>query len=289
MNPYTLPDTDLEALLQDDTPCGDATTHTLGIGSRRGRMVLRARYAMTLCGSEEAARMGVLRGLNVDGPVLPSGSHLDAGTAFLSLSGPADALHAVWKTAQTLVEYLSGIATCAAELLAAARRAHPDAGVVCTRKNFPGTKRAALKAILCAGASPHRISLSETLLIFPEHRAFLPPDESPAATLAHLRRQWPERPVVVEVAQAADALAWAAAGVDILQLEKMSPDTVAALHAQISAGPGHPRLAAAGGITPANAEAYVRAGARILVTSAPYFAPPKDVAVTLTPADEPRS
>lgn len=289
MNPYTLPDADLEALLQDDTPCGDATTHALGIGRRPGRMVLRARYAMTLCGSEEAARMGLLRGLRVEGPVLPSGSALEAGTPFLTLAGPADALHAVWKTAQTLVEYLSGIATCAAELVAAARRADPDAGVVCTRKNFPGTKRGALKAILCAGASPHRVSLSETLLIFAEHRAFLPADEPPAATLARLRRQWPERPVVVEVADADAALAWAAAGADILQLEKMPPDAVAALHARLPAGPGRPRLAAAGGVQPGNAEAYVRAGARILVSSAPYFAPPKDVAVTLTPADEPRT
>ncbi len=41
---------------------------------------------------------------------------------------------------------------------------------------------------------------------------------------------------------------------------------------------------AAGGINSANAEAYARAGADILVTSAPYFAPPRDVAVTITAA-----
>jgi len=29
MNPYTLPDTALEALLHDDAPCGDATTQAL--------------------------------------------------------------------------------------------------------------------------------------------------------------------------------------------------------------------------------------------------------------------
>jgi len=39
---------------------------------------------------------------------------------------------------------------------------------------------------------------------------------------------------------------------------------------------------AAGGINSANAEAYARAGADILVTSAPYSAPPRDVAVTIT-------
>ena len=47
------------------------------------------------------------------------------------------------------------------------------------------------------------------------------------------------------------------------------------------------RLAATGGITLANAPAYAQAGADLLVTSAPYFAAPRDVAVTLAPATAP--
>lgn len=278
MNPYTLPDAYLEALLLDDTPCGDATTFALGIGGQAGRLVFRARYEMVVCGSEEARRMGELRGLLPIGAFAASGQTLPAGAEILTLAGEAAALHAVWKTAQTLMEYLSGIATSAADILAAARRGDPEAGVVCTRKNFPGTKAAALKAVLCAGASPHRLSLSETLLVFAEHRAFLD-NTSPAETMAKLRRQWPERAVVVELASETEAVRWAEAGADILQLEKLSPEAVARIHALI---PGT-RIAAAGGVNAANAEAYARAGARILVTSAPYFAPPRDVAVTLSP------
>ncbi len=41
------------------------------------------------------------------------------------------------------------------------------------------------------------------------------------------------------------------------------------------------RIAAAGGIDAGNAATYAEAGAHILVTSAPYFAHPRDVAVTL--------
>lgn len=278
MSPYTLPDRFLESLLHDDTPCGDATSFALGLAGQPGRLLCRARYDMVLCGSEEAIRLGQLRGLRPVGPVRASGERLAAGDAILCLEGEAGALHAVWKTAQTLMEYLSGIATATAEIVAAARRGDPQAGVVCTRKNFPGTKAAAMKAVLCAGASPHRVSLSETLLIFAEHRAFFP-DDSPAAMVERLRHQWPERSVVVEIADEAEAIAWAAAGADILQLEKMPVEAVARLHAEL---PGT-RIAAAGGVNAANAEAYARAGARILVTSAPYFAPPRDVAVTLSP------
>ncbi len=274
MNPYTLPDHKLERLLGEDVPAGDATTFALDIGQRPGRIVFRARHAMTVCGSEEALRLGELRGLSRVGELAASGTALQPGETILSLAGEAGALHTVWKTAQTLMEYLSGIATATADIVAAARSAKPDCAVVCTRKNFPGTKAATVKAVLAGGASPHRLSLSETLLVFAEHRAFLA--ESPAVTLARLRRRWPERSIVVEVADENEALAWA--GADILQLEKWPVDAVAALHARLP----EIRLAAAGGVNAGNAAAYARAGAAILVTSAPYFAGPRDVAVSIS-------
>lgn len=280
MSPYTLPDSTLEALLADDAPQGDATTFALGIGDQAGRMVFRARYDMVLCGSEEARRMGELRGLKASGLIAASGTPLQAGQIILTQEGSASGLHMVWKTAQTLIEYLSGIASSAAAIVAAARVANPDISVACTRKNFPGTKAAAIKAILCGGASPHRLSLSETLLVFAEHRAFLDND-APANAIRRLRRQWPERAIVVEVGSEDEALLWARAGADILQLEKLSPAAVTHLRQTLGDCPA--RIAAAGGINSANAEAYARAGADILVTSAPYFAPPRDVAVTLSP------
>jgi molybdenum transport protein len=275
-NPYTLPDPELERLLGEDAPAGDATTFALDIGNARGRLDFRARYDMVVCGSEEARRLGELRGLQALGEFAASGTPRLPGELILSLEGDAAALHVVWKTAQTLMEYLSGIATATAAIVAAARRGDPDCAVVCTRKNFPGTKAATVKAVLAGGASPHRLSLSETLLVFAEHRAFL--SETPAATVARLRRRWPERAIVVEVADDREAKAWAAAGADILQLEKWPVEAVDRIVRQL---PGT-RIAAAGGINATNAKAYARAGSRILVTSAPYFAGPRDVAVTLS-------
>ena len=279
MSPYRLDDASLEALLGEDAPQGDATTAGLGIAGQAGRMEFRARGPMTLCASEEAARLGELRGLRICGPVRHSGERLDAGETILAFAGEAGALHQVWKTAQTLIEYLSGTASACTAILDAARRINPEIGLACTRKNFPGTKRLSLKAVLCAGASPHRLSLSETLLVFAEHRSFLGA-EAPAASLRRLRRQWPERLIVVEVSDQAEALSWAEAGADILQLERFTPEALADLKNALGAG-GRPRLAAAGGVNAQNAAAYAAAGADLLVSSAPYFAPPRDVAVSL--------
>lgn len=281
MNPYTLSDPELLALLHDDAPCGDATSHALGIGRQYGEMSFHARQAMTLCGIEEAQRMCELQGLHVLASGAASGDPLVAGEFILRVGGPASALHLAWKSAQTWMEYLSGIASSTTTIVAAARTANPAASVVCTRKNFPGTKRGAIKAILSGGASPHRLSLSETLLVFAEHRAFLA-GETPSESIARLRHQWPKRAIIVEVADLAEALAWSTAGADILQLEKCPAEEVA----RIAGATAHTRcrLAAAGGIHADNAAHYVRAGANILVTSAPYFATPRDVAVSIKQA-----
>lgn len=87
--------------------------------------------------------------------------------------------------------------------------------------------------------------------------------------------------LAVEVADVTEALLWAQAGADVLQLEKFSPDAVAACHAALDSRDvkARPLLAAAGGICAGNA-AYVAAGADVLVTSSPYGAPPRDVQVT---------
>jgi len=122
----------------------------------------------------------------------------------------------------------------------------------------------------------HRNGLSETLLVFAEHRLFLG-QERPIETVARLRRQCPEKRVVVEVTSVEEALAWADA--DVLQLEKLPPDQVAEIATALADRSSDTVIAAAGGINADNAEAYARAGARLLVTTAPHLAPPRDVQV----------
>ena len=74
----------------------------------------------------------------------------------------------------------------------------------------------------------------------------------------------------------------AKAGAEIVQVDKMSPEQVAAVSKALAALTPRPLLAAAGGINAANAAAYAAAGADLLVTSAPYCAPPRDVKVEIS-------
>ncbi|MBK9613966.1 MAG: ModD protein [Uliginosibacterium sp.] len=267
----------LAKMLAEDVPHGDLTTEALGIGDQAARMIMSARHAMCLCGSEEAARLIELAGGEVTGCVASS-ARLAGGEVLLSARGSAASLHRAWKTAQTLVEYLSGIASAAADILQTLKQAGFDLPLACTRKNFPGTRALSVKAVQAGGAVAHRLGLSETLLVFPDHRVFVDNAALPAR-LAQLRRRAPEKKLVIEVATIDEALHLAECGADVLQLERFSPEELQACKEAVQSRGLHVLLAPAGGVTVQNAVAYARAGADFLVSSAPYFAPPRDVKV----------
>ncbi|MFA5082793.1 MAG: ModD protein [Hydrogenophilaceae bacterium] len=272
-----LSDAELARLLAEDAPYGDLTTDQLGIGGRPAALTFSARTAMTVCGTEEAARMFELAGARAR-IAAPSGAGAGADGLLLSAEGSAAALHRVWKTAQVLVELYSGVASGVAAIVGALRGAGFDTPLACTRKHFPGTKAMAVKAVRCGGAGMHRLGLSETLLLFHEHRLFL--DETAAETVARLCNALPERQLVVEVSDAEAALVWAGAGVPVLQLERFSPEQVRALKEALAMRRLTTLLAVAGGVRVDNAVVYAVAGADVLVSSAPYYAPPRDVRVS---------
>jgi len=276
---------ELEALLADDIPYGDLTTDALGIGAIVGVMRFTARDQMVLALVEDAAALIELAGCRVE-LFAGSGAVLDKGAPILSADGPASALLRGWKVAQTLIEIWSGVATEAHAIVRAARTVAPNIPVACTRKNVPGTKRFAVAAVKAGGAVMHRLGLSETVLLFPEHRAFL--GHMPLADMVErLRRAAPEKRLVVEVTTLDQAVAAAVAGFDVIQAEKFAPEQIAVLVARMTAltsMPARPIIAAAGGVNAGNAAAYAAAGADVLVTSAPYLARPRDVQVSITPA-----
>lgn len=205
MTRLKLSDRVLESLLDDDVPFGDLTTHVLGIGAKPGRITFAARDRMVVACAEEAARLLELAGARVS-TVAESGAELAPGRAILEATGSAEALHCGWKVAQTLVEYASESPRRRGGS-SRRRAARPDIPVVCTRKNMPGAKAVAIKAILAGGATPHRLGLSETILIFAEHRAFLD-RQSAAETIDRAHRTAPEKKIVVEVSSLDEALTW---------------------------------------------------------------------------------
>jgi molybdenum transport protein len=278
-----LPDSDIERFIEEDVPYGDLTTHLLGIRDCPGRIVFSTREETTLCCTEEAVRLLQKCGAAVVS-CMPSGTKLPAGIEFLTADGSAQALHAGWKVALNLLEYASGIASRTQRIVEKSRAINPDLSVVTTRKSFPGTKKIAIKSVTTGGALPHRLGLSETVLVFRQHTAFLGGLDSFLATMTELKRKVPETKIIIEANTAAEALLIARSGADIVQLDKILPaeltDTVAAIR---TANPDI-LISAAGGINESNAAEYAATGVDIIVLSSVYFGKPSDIGVTINPA-----
>ncbi len=280
---HHIPDSVLQALLAEDIPYGDLTTRSLEIGEKTGHIAFSARDRMVACCTEEAVRLLEMLGARA-WLLVPSGRTVAAGTPLLEGEGRAEAILAGWKVAQTLVEWTSGVATAVRAIIDAARTVDPAAIVACTRKAVPGTRALSAKAICVAGATMHRCGLSDTILLFPEHRVF-GGEDALKRQVTELRRRNPERSIVVEVKSIEDALIARDCGANVLQLEKFPPLEVARLTNLLTNSEGpQPVIAAAGGVTAANAADYAHAGAQVLVTSSPYTARPADVQVTITQA-----
>ncbi len=275
-----LDDNTLLSYLKEDAPYGDLTSRSLTLPDGVAMMRFQARGDMTLCGVEEAGRLLALIGCQVKAHG-GSGDRLKAGQLILEASGTAEQLLLGWKVAQMLMEWSSGVATATSRLVANARAVNPAVVVACTRKAIPGTRILSAKAVLAGGASLHRTGLSDTLLLFPEHRNLSTAGaDALAQQIAQLKTTCPERSLVVEVKTQAEALAAAESDADVLQLEKFPLAEIQTLMQDLPAD-NRPKIAVAGGIHADNAADFAATGVEVLVTSWPYYAKPADVQVVI--------
>ncbi|MEF3191474.1 MAG: ModD protein [Campylobacterales bacterium] len=273
-----LSDEELIALVKEDCPYGDLTTEGLGITNERAHIAYMSRkQSLVVACSEEAARLCELFGVSVQACSI-SGTLIPPATSFFHAEGPASVILALSKTLQNLFDYCCGVATYTHHLLQTARSVNPKIVVATTRKSIPMTKKIAIKSIKAGGAIPHRLGLSESILIFREHRLFL---NDEAAAIASLKACYPEHKVVIEADSPEEAIRFARMGADVIQLEKFPLPLLQQTVRTLKSIPPKPTLIATGGITLANIADYAASGVDLIVTSAPYTAPSADVKVII--------
>ncbi len=272
---------EIDRIIAEDVPYIDLTTYVLAIGELPGSMEYFTREPCVLCGTEEAARVAKRLGCTVASS-LPSGTELEAGDSFMVLEGTAEQLHAAWKVCLNLFDHLSAVATKTHAMVEVAHKANPACEILTTRKSMPGIKSLLTKAVLTGGAFPHRLGLSETVLVFEQHRAFLGGFEGFVKALPEIRTKVVEKKLLVE-ATAEEALVLARAGVDGVQLDKVSVGEIPGLLAELKAIDPRLTVIAAGGINPGNVAAYAATGVDALVTTAPFTAKPVDMSVRMLP------
>ena len=270
-----------DALLLEDIQGGDLTTRALGIGARSGIMDFYHRQGGCVSGTTVARQMLTSLGLTVTDQ-LADGEQASAGQLLIRARGNAAALHQGWKAVQNVLEWSCGVSHYLASMLSTLRQRHPDGQIACTRKAIPGTRMLAAQAILAAGGIIHRGGCAETILLFANHRHFLADQDDWAGAITQLRRHAPEKKIVVEADTPDEALAALRATPDVLQLDKFTPEQAAEISRLAPSLAPHCTLALTGGITLASLASYLDCGIRLFVTSAPYYAPPADIKVSLS-------
>lgn len=270
----------IDNFIKEDVPYIDLTTMVLGIGGQCGKITFTTREKTVLSCVEEVLR--IFRKLDITcSSFLPSGTYLDAGKTFIEAEGNAENLHTAWKVSLNILEYCCGIATRTKTLVDRAKSVNPDISIVTTRKSFPGTKELTIKSIITGGAYPHRLGLSESILMFRQHFNFIGGIEKLPEKIKEIRINACEKKIIAEVENKEEALLLARAGIDGLQFDKVPVPLLKEIVNEIRHVNPSITLIAAGGVNEGNAAEYASTGIDAIATTSVYFGKPSDIKVTI--------
>jgi molybdenum transport protein len=275
-------DATIDRWIREDVPWGDLTTRILGFSAKKGRIRFFTRNNTVICGTEECTRIFSKLGIETVFSV-PSGSELLSGELIFEGRGDAGAIHCAWKISLSVLEYASGISTRTGMMVKSANSEGRRIEIVATRKCFPGTKDLSIKAVLSGGGLPHRLGLSETVLVFDQHRRFMEKDLP--SMIEELKSRVCEKKIIAEADSIDEALALCAAGIDGIQFDKVPPDVLSGYVSRLRAINPSVTVIAAGGITNENAAEYASTGINAIATGALYFGKPADIKAMLEPVE----
>jgi len=272
-------DARLDYFMAEDVPYLDLTSEVLGIGDASGEMEYFSREACVVAGVGEVARLARAAGCDVE-VLHGSGDRIEPDEPIVQVRGGAADLHQVWKVGLNLLDHLSAVATKARAMVDAVHAVNPQCEVLTTRKSMPGCKDLLVEAVMVGGAFPHRLGLSETVLVFDHHMEFLGGFDAFVQRIPEFRSRCIEKKLFVE-ASPEQARVLAGAGVDGIQLDKVPVGELANLVKELRAIDPRITLIAAGGVNPQNAAAYAATGVDGLATTALYTAKPLDMSVRM--------
>jgi len=265
------------ALAEDIGPLGDLTASLIPID----RQVVGAIVAR-----EEGVLAGCAAATEVFNQVDPSlvvrwqaddGQEVSPRQALARVEGPITSMLTAERTALNFLQHLSGVASTTRRWVRATRG---KARIWDTRKTTPGLRALEKAAVRAGGGANHRGSLSDFVMVKDNHLTGL----SIERAVARARLHWPGRTVEVEcdthdqVEQAVEA------GADLVLLDNMSPDEVAAC---VSTVGGRCLVEVSGGVTIDTLRHYIDLGVDLISAgSITNSAPVLDIGLDIEIAPE---
>lgn len=252
----------IENSLREDMPFSDMTTDALVCESVQAAAILTAKTAGVVAGLPVAIRVFLKMdpSLVIEQPVT-EGDWVDSGTVLLRIQGGAASLLKAERTALNLLQRLSGIATAA--------RAYADlvkdlpVRIVDTRKTTPMLRNLEKYAVRTGGASNHRFSLSDAVMIKDNHIAAA---GSIRTAVERVRARIPHTMTIeVEVTNLEQLQEALDAKADIIMLDNMSLEM---MEQAVSLAKGEAVLEASGGVTLETVRAIALTGVDVISVGA---------------------
>jgi molybdenum transport protein len=271
---------EIDRFIKEDVPYIDLTSWSLGVREQPGRISYFTRETTVVCGTEEVKLIFERLGIQTE-QFTASGETVYPDDVLISGTGKGCDIFMAWKVGQNILEHCSGIAEKTRRMVQLVKESNPNVAVLTTRKGFPGTKALAVKAIMAGGAVPHRLGLSETILIFKQHIDYIGGFNALLARLPALKTECCEKKILVETNDYEEAKALCKAGVDGIQFDKVPVGALKEIAVKLKNEFPKVVLLAAGGVNESNAAEYAQANIDGIVTTSLYSAKPADMGVKI--------
>lgn len=260
--------------LAEDIGTGDMTTLFTVPPEVQAQAVLMAKQAGVIAGLWVVAE--VYRQVNPAVKIqwdVEEGENVEAGQRLGTLRGPAQSILTGERVALNFLQRLSGIATKTARYVALAEGT--KARIVDTRKTTPGLRALEKQAVRLGGGYNHRFGLYDAILIKDNH---IQAGGGITATVQAAFAQAPHTMTVTVECETLEQVEEAvAAGADIVLLDNMTPEMLAAAVDQVD---GQAAVEASGGVTEETVTAIALAGVDIISVGAlTHSAPALDISL----------
>ncbi len=262
--------------LAEDLDGGDITTDAIFDQHDRARGTFVAKAACTLAGLDVALEAFAQLDAAVDATWrFHDGDECGAGLTIGHITGSARALLSGERTALNFLQHLSGIATLARAFVKASGGAIT---ILDTRKTTPTLRVLEKYAVRTGGATNHRMSLNDGVMIKDNHILL---GGGIASAVARVRaRSTAVIEVEVETLDQVDQAL--AAGADILLLDNMTTDDI---RQAVRRSRGRAKTEISGGVTLARIRDLASTGADFVSIGAlTHSAPAVDISFDIEPA-----
>jgi nicotinate-nucleotide pyrophosphorylase (carboxylating) len=247
----------LLTFIGEDAPFGDITSDAV-IGEEHCRCVIASRRSGIIAGLEEAGMLFSHFGVIVQ-QEFGDGDSVREGDILMRLSGRARDILLIERTALNIIGRMSGIATATRAYVDRVRQVDSSCRLTCTRKTAPGLRMLDKKAVVLGGGDPHRLSLSDGILIKDNHLAIVPIEEA----IRRARNSSLYRKIEVEAESMDAAVRAAASGADIIMLDNMPAELIEQTIRELEKRGVRDRvlIELSGGISEENIDRYAGLGA----------------------------